>query len=62
MYDLLMNLLEERGVSNAFVDKLSGLATKREHELYVKLLQKLQDFVKGEWKSLNMFNAEFLVL
>nr|CAG4645002.1 EOG090X0APE [Leptodora kindtii] len=48
MYDLLMNLLEERGVSNAFVDKLSGLATKREHELYVKLLQKLQDFVKGE--------------
>nr|CAG4646462.1 EOG090X0APE [Macrothrix elegans] len=48
MYDLLMNLLEERGVSNEFADKLSDLATQREHGLYVNLLERLQSFVQGK--------------
>lgn len=48
MYDLLMNLLEERGVSNEFVDKMSDLATKREHDLYVTLLESLQSFVQAK--------------
>lgn len=48
MYDLLMNLLEERGVSNDFASKMSDLATKREHDLFVNLLEKLQGFVQGK--------------
>ena len=47
MYDLIMNLLEERGVSNEFVEKLSDVATKREHEQYINLLERLQKFVQG---------------
>nr|SVE70592.1 EOG090X0APE [Daphnia similis]SVE71218.1 EOG090X0APE [Daphnia similis]SVE71850.1 EOG090X0APE [Daphnia similis]SVE72476.1 EOG090X0APE [Daphnia similis] len=48
MYDLLMNLLEERGVSNEFAEKLSDLATKREHQLFIGLLENLQSFVQGK--------------
>nr|SVE85665.1 EOG090X0APE [Daphnia pulicaria] len=48
MYDLLMNLLEERGVSNEFAEKLSDLATKREHHLFINLLESLQSFVQGK--------------
>nr|CAG4637236.1 EOG090X0APE [Ceriodaphnia reticulata]SVE73105.1 EOG090X0APE [Ceriodaphnia reticulata] len=48
MYDLLMNLLEERGVSNEFAEKLSDLATKRENDLFINLLEKLQSFVQGK--------------
>ena len=40
-----MNLLEERGISNEFVDKLSDFCTDYEHQLYVNLLTKLQNFV-----------------
>lgn len=43
-----MNLLEERGVSNEFVEKLSDLATKREHDLFINLLEQLQSFVQGK--------------
>lgn len=52
MYDLLMNLLEERGVSNEFADKVSDFATKREHDLYITLLESLQSFVQGKWIQL----------
>lgn len=45
LYDLFMNLLEERGVSNEFVDKLSGFCTDYEHQLYVSLLTRVQNFV-----------------
>nr|AFY05650.1 gC1qR protein [Penaeus vannamei] len=46
MYDLLMNMLEERGVTNEFAEKLSNICSDYEHSLYVNLLQKVQDFVK----------------
>ncbi|XP_068243015.1 complement component 1 Q subcomponent-binding protein, mitochondrial [Palaemon carinicauda] len=46
MYDLLMNMLEERGISNEFAEKLSSLCSDYEHSLYVNLLQNVQDFVK----------------
>lgn len=46
MYDLLMNMLEERGITNEFAEKLSGLCSDYEHTLYVSLLQQVQDFVK----------------
>jgi len=45
LYDLFMNLLEERGVSNEFVFKLSDFSTDYEHQLYVSLLSRLQAFV-----------------
>nr|SVE74350.1 EOG090X0APE [Daphnia barbata] len=48
MYDLLMNLLEERGISNEFAEKMSDLATKREHHLFVNLLENLQSFIQGK--------------
>jgi len=48
MYDLLMNLLEERGVSNDFIEKMIELTTNKEHEMYVSLLERLQTFVEGK--------------
>lgn len=46
MYDLLMNMLEERGITSEFAEKLSSLCSNYEHVLYVSLLQQVQDFVK----------------
>lgn len=44
LYDLLMNLLEEKGVSNEFAEKLSQLSTSFEHSSYIALLENLQKF------------------
>ena len=49
MYDLLMNLLEEKGMSNAFAEKLSDVATDYEHDLYVKFLENMKLFVNSKW-------------
>lgn len=46
MYDLLMNMLEERGITNEFAEQLSSLCSNYEHSQYVSLLQKMQDFIK----------------
>lgn len=43
-----MNLLEERGVTSEFVEKMSDFATDYEHKLYVNFLTKLQDFVSAK--------------
>jgi len=48
MYDLLMNLLEEKGMSNAFAEKLSDVATDYEHDLYVKFLENMELFVNSK--------------
>jgi len=45
LYDLFMNMLEERGVTNEFVEKLSEFATDYEHKLYVGMLGQLQGFL-----------------
>jgi len=45
LYDLFMNLLEERGVSNDFVEQLSDFCTDYEHQQYIRLLSRLQEFV-----------------
>lgn len=45
LYDLLMNLLEERGVTNDFAEQLIDFSTAHEHGLYISLLEKLRDFV-----------------
>lgn len=49
LYDLLMNLLEEKGISNEFVNKLSDLSTAYEHSTYINLLESLSKFTAGKW-------------
>jgi complement component 1 Q subcomponent-binding protein len=44
LYDLLMNFLEEKGVSNEFVDKLSQFSTSYEHSAYIGLLEGISKF------------------
>jgi len=44
LYDLLMNYLEEKGVSNEFAEKLSEFSTSYEHQSYISLLESLSKF------------------
>ncbi|CAB3227322.1 unnamed protein product [Arctia plantaginis] len=44
LYDLLMNLLEEKGVSNEFAQKLSDFSTAYEHAAYINLLDTISKF------------------
>jgi len=44
LYDLLMNYLEEKGVSNEFAEKLVELSTCYEHTAYIGLLEGLSKF------------------
>jgi len=46
LYDLFMNMLEDRGITSEFVEKLSDFATDYEHTLYVDMLKNLQGFVQ----------------
>lgn len=48
LYDLLMNYLEEKGISNEFADKLIHLSTNYEHTAYVSLLEGLSKFTSGK--------------
>ncbi|XP_028177747.1 complement component 1 Q subcomponent-binding protein, mitochondrial isoform X2 [Ostrinia nubilalis] len=48
LYDLLMNLLEEKGVSNEFVQKLSDFSTAYEHAAYINLLETISKFTIGK--------------
>lgn len=48
MYDLLMGLLDARGVGNEFVDHLIAFSTQYEHSKYVGLLENLKSFVDGK--------------
>lgn len=43
-YDLLMNLLSEKGVTDEFAHKVSELATQYEQSLFVNLLQDTKKF------------------
>ncbi|KFM78219.1 Complement component 1 Q subcomponent-binding protein, mitochondrial, partial [Stegodyphus mimosarum] len=46
LYDLLMNYLEERGISNEFADKMIAFFTSYEHQLYIRFLQGMKSFVE----------------
>lgn len=48
LYDLLMNLLEEKGISNEFVEKISNFSTHYEHISYIKLLEGISKFTITE--------------
>lgn len=44
LYDLLMTILEEKGISSEFADKLSEVATAYEHTSYINMLENLSKF------------------
>jgi len=46
LYDLFMNMLEDRGVDNAFAEKLSEFSSAHEHRQYINLLEGIEKFVK----------------
>ena len=46
LYDLYMNMLEERGITQEFADNLSEYCSAYEHSLYIKMLEDVQKFVK----------------
>ena len=45
LHDLLIGLLEERGISNEFVEKLSDFSTAYERSLFIALLECTKKFV-----------------
>jgi len=46
LYDLFMNMLDERGINKEFVEKMSDYCSGYEHSQYISLLEDLQKFVK----------------
>ncbi|XP_071581326.1 complement component 1 Q subcomponent-binding protein, mitochondrial-like isoform X1 [Temnothorax nylanderi] len=48
LYDLLMNYIEEKGISNEFAEKLIDLSACYEHTAYVSLLEGLSKFTSGK--------------
>ena len=46
LYDLFMNMLDQRGVNKAFADTLSDYCSSYEQGQYIGMLEGLQDFVK----------------
>merc|ERR1712096_342552 len=44
LYDLFMNMLDERGINKEFSEKLSDYCSAYEHSLYISLLEDLQTF------------------
>ncbi|CAF0724261.1 unnamed protein product [Brachionus calyciflorus] len=46
LYDLLLNLLDERGIGEQFANELAEFSTSYEHQQYIGLLEKLQKFTK----------------
>ncbi|KAH8274856.1 hypothetical protein KR026_012390, partial [Drosophila bipectinata] len=47
LYDLLMDMLAEVGITNEFVEKVSDLATAHEHASYIEFLENLSKFAVG---------------
>jgi len=45
LYDMMLEYLAERGITEEFADRLSELCTNYEHSLYVGLLGDVRDFV-----------------
>lgn len=43
-----MNLLEEKGITNELVEKISDFATAYEHSSYINMLENVQKFAAGK--------------
>ena len=48
LYDMLLNMLEERGVDADFIDQMVEYCTGYEHQRYVGFLQGLKDFAASK--------------
>ncbi len=48
LYDMLLGLLEERGIDGPFVQQLIDYATTYEHTQYVNFLESLRDFANAK--------------
>lgn len=48
LYDMLMKLLEERGIDADFIDQLTEFSTTYEHSKYVEALEQLKDFIASK--------------
>lgn len=48
LYDMLMDMLDERGIDDTFINNMVDFATAYEHNQYVEFLEKLRTVVK-EW-------------
>ncbi|KAL4223046.1 Complement component 1 Q subcomponent-binding protein [Mactra antiquata] len=46
LYDMLMDMLDERGIDEEFINNLQSYATSYEYKLYVNFLENLQAIVK----------------
>lgn len=46
LYDLFMNMLDERGINADFANKISDYCSSYEHSQYIGLLENLQKFVR----------------
>ena len=44
LYDILLNLLDERGIGEKFANELAEFTTAYEHSQYIGLLEKLKNF------------------
>ena len=49
MYDMLLDLLDERGITDKFLDELVDFATVYEQQHYVKFLDNLKGFCSSDW-------------
>ena len=58
LYDLFMNMLDERGINKQFVEKISDYCSAYEHSKYISLLEDLQQFVK--WTTLYTHSCIFV--
>lgn len=47
LYDLLMNLLDDKGITNDFVEKLVEFSTIYEHNSYISLLEGMKKFASS---------------
>ncbi|XP_002737600.2 complement component 1 Q subcomponent-binding protein, mitochondrial-like [Saccoglossus kowalevskii] len=47
LYDMLMNMLSERGIDNDLVEKISVFASSMEHTLYIQFLEKLKNITSS---------------
>ncbi|XP_070571827.1 complement component 1 Q subcomponent-binding protein, mitochondrial-like [Ptychodera flava] len=47
LYDMMMNMLDERGINNNFAEKLSDFASSMEHSLYISFLEKLKSIASS---------------
>ena len=47
LYDMLLNMLEERGIDGQFVEQLVDYSTSYEHKKYLSFLEGLKDFANS---------------